>query len=287
MKAYFYIDSNNVQKGPVAGERLTEFGVTAETPVWCDGMSDWMPAETVDELKPLFQQPPWQQFGQQQYAGSQSYQQQPNYGRYQQPYNQSRQYGYNPQQPVPEKPDNWLAWSILCTILCCLPFGVVGIVYVEHQQHRYDQHYRHEQRVHETPAGLAAEHYPHGVCRQTDTHAEVNGISEKLIHSLFLLSPANHILRDEARHAHHHHRANHGHHYIGRPVAGYVAPRVNQPHSCRYEHDGHHCYKERAHLAHVRHLHPLHLQGHKQRRDAIYARGDGQRQQAVEHLAQK
>ena len=129
MKAYFYIDSNNVQKGPVAGERLTEFGVTAETPVWCDGMSDWMPAETVNELKPLFQQPPWQQFGQQQYAGSQSYQQQPNYGSYQQPYNQSRQYGYNPQQPVPEKPDNWLAWSILCTILCCLPFGVVGIVY--------------------------------------------------------------------------------------------------------------------------------------------------------------
>ena len=57
MKAYFYIDSNNVQKGPVAGERLTEFGVTAETPVWCDGMPDWMPAETVDELKPLFQQP--------------------------------------------------------------------------------------------------------------------------------------------------------------------------------------------------------------------------------------
>ena len=129
MKAYFYIDSNNVQKGPVAGERLTEFGVTAETPVWCDGMSDWMPAETVNELKPLFQQPPWQQFGQQQYAGSQSYQQQPNYGSYQQPYNQNRQYGYNPQQPVPEKPDSWLAWSILCTIMCCLPLGVVGIVY--------------------------------------------------------------------------------------------------------------------------------------------------------------
>lgn len=156
MKAYFYIDSNNVQKGPVAGERLTEFGATAETPVWCDGMSDWMPAETVDELKPLFQQPPWQQFGQQQYAGSQSYQQQPNYGSYQQPYNQSRQYGYNPQQPVPEKPDNWLAWSIVCTSLLVLftayscigiiliPISAIGIVYASKvdslwKQGQYDE----------------------------------------------------------------------------------------------------------------------------------------------------
>lgn len=31
---------------------------------------------------------------------------------------------YNP----PPKPDNYLAWSILATILCCLPFGIVAIV---------------------------------------------------------------------------------------------------------------------------------------------------------------
>lgn len=27
------------------------------------------------------------------------------------------------------KPDNFLAWAIVSTILCCLPFGVVAIVY--------------------------------------------------------------------------------------------------------------------------------------------------------------
>lgn len=31
---------------------------------------------------------------------------------------------YNP----PPKPDNYLAWSILATIFCCLPFGIVAIV---------------------------------------------------------------------------------------------------------------------------------------------------------------
>ncbi len=27
------------------------------------------------------------------------------------------------------KPDNWLAWSILSTLFCCLPAGIVAIVY--------------------------------------------------------------------------------------------------------------------------------------------------------------
>ena len=27
------------------------------------------------------------------------------------------------------KPDNYLVWAILTTLLCCLPFGIVSIVY--------------------------------------------------------------------------------------------------------------------------------------------------------------
>ena len=26
------------------------------------------------------------------------------------------------------QPDNYLVWAILCTVLCCLPFGIVSIV---------------------------------------------------------------------------------------------------------------------------------------------------------------
>lgn len=33
-----------------------------------------------------------------------------------------------PGWPAPE-PDNYLVWAILCTVLCCLPFGIVSIVY--------------------------------------------------------------------------------------------------------------------------------------------------------------
>lgn len=42
----------------------------------------------------------------------------PGYGPPQQPFG-----GYGP------KPDNYLVWAILSTLLCCLPAGIVSIVY--------------------------------------------------------------------------------------------------------------------------------------------------------------
>ena len=35
---------------------------------------------------------------------------------------------YRPQLPM-HKPDSNLVWAILCTVLCCMPFGIVSIVY--------------------------------------------------------------------------------------------------------------------------------------------------------------
>lgn len=37
--------------------------------------------------------------------------------------------GYQPPMPPMEKPNNYLVWAILGTIFCCLPFGIVSIVY--------------------------------------------------------------------------------------------------------------------------------------------------------------
>ena len=68
-----------------------------------------------------------------------------NYPNNQQPpqYQQSYQpnYGYQqqPQSQRPVKPDNYLVWAILCTILCCLPFGIVSIVYAAKVDGLYSQ----------------------------------------------------------------------------------------------------------------------------------------------------
>lgn len=69
------------------------------------------------------QQPPYQQ---------QPYQQQP----YQQPYQQYYQPNYaQGQQPI--KPDNYLVWAILSTLFCCLPLGIVSIVYASKVDNLY------------------------------------------------------------------------------------------------------------------------------------------------------
>ncbi|MDY4044172.1 MAG: CD225/dispanin family protein [Marinifilaceae bacterium] len=109
MADYFYLNAQNEQKGPIAAEDLIKNGVTKNTLVWKDGMSQWQPAGNVEELMEFFQP-------------KQSQTPPPPVP----PVNA-------PQPPKPEimetKPDNLLVWSILTTVLCCLPLGVVAIVY--------------------------------------------------------------------------------------------------------------------------------------------------------------
>lgn len=39
-------------------------------------------------------------------------------------------YNYNPQPGyTPAKPDSYMLWAILSTICCCVPFGIVSIIY--------------------------------------------------------------------------------------------------------------------------------------------------------------
>jgi hypothetical protein len=47
---------------------------------------------------------------------------------------------YTTQQSVipPARPKNWLVESILVTILCCLPFGIAGIVFATQVNAKYD-----------------------------------------------------------------------------------------------------------------------------------------------------
>ncbi|GAB3582139.1 CD225/dispanin family protein [Calidifontibacter terrae] len=74
--------------------------------------------------QPEYGQPQYgQQYGQPQYG------QQAPYGQQQQPYyGQSSPYGY-PKTPAGPPPNNYLVWAILSTVLCCLPLGIVSVVF--------------------------------------------------------------------------------------------------------------------------------------------------------------
>ncbi len=96
----YYVVINGQQTGPVDESKLLSMGVTRETLVWHEGMPQWKPAGTVPELSHLFSG-----------NGSMS--------------NMGTAPGIGGNVPMPK---TYLTESILVTIFCCLPFGIVSIV---------------------------------------------------------------------------------------------------------------------------------------------------------------
>lgn len=109
MKSYYYVSPQGKQVGPIPMDQLLKCGVTRKTLVWCEGMTNWREAEKVPELHALIAQIPPQNIPPQ-------------------PPPQSSNYA-SASNIQPPKPDTYMVWAILTTILCCLPFGIVSIVY--------------------------------------------------------------------------------------------------------------------------------------------------------------
>ena len=101
MSKYYYTDGKE-RFGPFTLEELAAKNISRDTMVWMEGLTDWIPAGNLTELQSLFS------------AGGP---QVPPVGA---PY-------VNLMMEKP--PKNWLVESIIVTILCCIPFGIVGIVF--------------------------------------------------------------------------------------------------------------------------------------------------------------
>lgn len=99
MNQYYYTDGKE-RYGPFTVEQLRERNLTPDTLVWKEGMADWLPARQISELESLF--------------GTGATFSVPTTA---------------PSAPPALPPKNWLVESILVTILCCLPFGIVGIIH--------------------------------------------------------------------------------------------------------------------------------------------------------------
>lgn len=135
MKQY-YIISNGVQLGPYTKEELGLQNLTPSTPVWREGLSEWVEASTLPELAEVLQSasvnPSYENPQKGQYPDfNNTPNPQPPYGQPQQPYGQPP-YGYNP-FPVPHT--NWMPWAIIttiisgCTTCVGLILGIISIVY--------------------------------------------------------------------------------------------------------------------------------------------------------------
>lgn len=107
--------------GPVDESLLVRCGVRAETLVWCTGMDNWMPAHAVFGNAMFASNgntpPPVPQNGS---APQSAY----NNGNN----NPSANFNQNHNNTTPQRPTNYLGWSIACTVLCCIPLGIMGIL---------------------------------------------------------------------------------------------------------------------------------------------------------------
>ena len=54
----FFIAENNEPKGPFSLAELKEMGISKSTLIWIEGYENWVEAETIEDLKPLFKKNP-------------------------------------------------------------------------------------------------------------------------------------------------------------------------------------------------------------------------------------
>jgi hypothetical protein len=159
MKKYFYKDADK-NIGPLTFEELTKHQVTKETKVWYPGLGDWTTANELPELKQFLNKPDepinldnteythvliknitsevkdkvtiekWKHlldfYGRDKYIVL-AY------------FDKNGKISTEHADPVEKdySPKTYLAESILVTIFCCVPFGIVGIVHAANVSSRY------------------------------------------------------------------------------------------------------------------------------------------------------
>lgn len=135
MKKYYYL-SGQQKVGPFTLEELAQQNIERTTWVWYQGLEKWTQLKDVEELREVWSSlpPPVKQ------GYTETYQSPPPPPPQNTGY-ASQNTGYGSQntgdilkQPMPK---SWLTESILVTLLCCLPFGIAGIVNASKVESRY------------------------------------------------------------------------------------------------------------------------------------------------------
>ena len=129
----YWINHNGVQSGPVDLDGLKEMSLTSAAYVWHEGLNDWVKITQLPELQGLYE------MVEAPVAPQQATEVTPMLdgengpvaeGLQVQP-DQQPQVDNQPMQQVapPPCPSTNLVWAIVATVFCCVPFGIMAIVY--------------------------------------------------------------------------------------------------------------------------------------------------------------
>ena len=129
MNKEIYYVKNGQRVGPVQLSDFIALNMPGSTLIWYQGLENWIPANQAPLTAGIYSN-----------GGTPTIPNTPSYGNAQN------------NQEMPPKPDTYLVWAILTTIFCCLPFGIVSIVYsckVDslYYNGRYDESYKASQNA--------------------------------------------------------------------------------------------------------------------------------------------
>jgi len=124
-KEYYYLNGDT-KVGPFSLDALKSAPINPDTLVWNNSLPDWVAARTLPELQDMF-------------AAAGNTPAPSNYDQREPKYNTNAAQSTNyptgggtfgdPNMPKPPMPENYLVWAILSTVLCCMPLGIVSIIY--------------------------------------------------------------------------------------------------------------------------------------------------------------
>lgn len=155
MKYWIIVDERAA--GPFSAQQLLDSGLMPDTLVWCEGLTDWVRADSVSELAEGLQlrdvapaQPEQSKPEEQPMAeGCQIPQPQVLVDPYQWPRpnveRPTEQYAQQPQNqtssaPQPEMepcPPSYVVWAILATLFCCTIVGIPAIIFASMTKSAY------------------------------------------------------------------------------------------------------------------------------------------------------
>lgn len=126
-----WIHLNGIQQGPYSKEEIAAMNLPAATPVWYEGLPQWIPACQASELADIFGDAPATSASEIEAAQEAAdvvvetvYASPASANRTQAAYGRGA-YGAS---AAPRRPATYLAWSILLTLCCCTPFSIAAIV---------------------------------------------------------------------------------------------------------------------------------------------------------------
>jgi len=133
----YWINHNGVQSGPVDLDAIREMGLTSSAYVWREGLGDWVKITQMPELQGYYQVTD-QSAAPQQASTAQAVQGQPYEPQQQPQYTQQQpQYAQQPSAATEPCPPTNLVWAIISTVLCCIPTGIVAIIYALKVTNKY------------------------------------------------------------------------------------------------------------------------------------------------------